>query len=46
MDFNLTDEQKLIQETSRNFAKDFLEEKAIERDEKKIWPKEAVKKNV
>ena len=44
MDFNLTDEQKLIQETSRKFAKDFLEEKAVERDEKKIWPKEAVKK--
>ena len=26
MDFNLTDEQKLIKETARNFAKDFLEE--------------------
>ena len=44
MDFNLTDEQRLIQETARNFAKDFLEEGAVERDEKKIWPEEAVKK--
>ena len=44
MNFNLTDEQKLIQETARKFAKDFLEEGAVERDEKKIWPKDAVKK--
>ena len=44
MDFNLTDEQKLIQETARKFAKDFLEEGAIERDEKKIWPEDAIKK--
>jgi len=44
MDFNLTDEQRLIQETARNFAKDFLKEGAIERDEKKIWPEDAVKK--
>ena len=44
MNFNLTDEQKLIKETARSFAKDFLEEKAIERDEKKIWPEDAVKK--
>ena len=42
MNFNLTDEQKLIQKTAKNFAMDFLEEGAIERDEKKIWPKEAV----
>ena len=44
MNFNLNDEQKLIQETARNFAKDFLEEGAIHRDENKIWPDEAVKK--
>jgi alkylation response protein AidB-like acyl-CoA dehydrogenase len=44
MNFNLTDEQILIQETARKFAKDHLEEGAIERDEKKIWPEDAVKK--
>ena len=43
MNFDLTDEQKLIQQTARNFATDHLEPGAIERDEKKIWPKDAVK---
>jgi len=44
MDFNLNDEQKLIQDTARNFAKDYLEEGAVYRDENKVWPEEAVKK--
>ena len=43
MNFNLTDEQKLIQQTARDFAADHLEPGAIERDENKIWPKDAVK---
>ena len=42
MNFDLTDEQKLIQKTARDFAADHLEPGAIERDEKKIWPKDAV----
>tara|TARA_B000000609_G_C24180954_1_gene358275 strand:- start:1212 stop:2351 length:1140 start_codon:yes stop_codon:yes gene_type:complete len=44
MDFNLNDEQKLIQDTARSFAKDYLEEGAVHRDENKVWPEEAVKK--
>jgi alkylation response protein AidB-like acyl-CoA dehydrogenase len=44
MNFNLTDEQKLIQKTARDFATNELLPGVIERDEKKIWPKEAVKK--
>mgnify|MGYP001254692168 FL=1 len=44
MDFNLNDEQKIIQNTARNFAKDYLEKGAVHRDENKIWPEEAVKK--
>ncbi len=43
MNFELTDEQILIQQTARNFARDHLEPGAVERDEKKIWPAEAVK---
>ena len=44
MDFNITDEQKLIQKTAREFAIGELLDGIIERDEKKIWPKEAVNK--
>jgi alkylation response protein AidB-like acyl-CoA dehydrogenase len=44
MNFNLTDEQKMIQETAREFALQELAPGVIERDEKKIWPKEAIKK--
>ena len=44
MNFNLTEEQKLIKKTAREFALKELAPKAIERDEKKIWPKEAIKK--
>jgi len=44
MNFQLTDEQILIQQTAREFAQVELAPGAIERDEKKIWPAEAVKK--
>ena len=42
MNFELTDEQKLIQKTAKDLAKDHIEMGAIERDEKKIWPKEII----
>ncbi len=43
MNFELTDEQKLIQKTAKDLAKDHIEMGAIERDEKKIWPKEIIR---
>ena len=42
MNFELKDEQKLIQKTAKDLAKDHIEMGAIERDEKKIWPKEII----
>ena len=42
MNFRLTEEQKLIQKTAQEFADAELVPGAIERDEKKIWPREAV----
>ena len=44
IDFNLSEEQILIQKTARDFAKNELFEGAIVRDDKKLWPKEQVKK--
>ena len=44
MNFELTDEQKLIQQTARDFAKVELANGVIERYEKKIWPRDGVKK--
>ena len=44
MNFKLTDEQKLIKSTAKDFAEKELQPNAIERDYKKIWPKDAVKK--
>ena len=44
MNFQLTEEQKLIHKTAREFADAELVPGAIERDEKKIWPKEAINK--
>ncbi len=44
MDFALNDEQKLIQQTAREFALAELEPGAMERDEQKLWPRQAVKK--
>ena len=42
MNFNLTEEQTLLQKTARDFAKNELYPNVVERDEKKIWPKESV----
>ena len=44
MDFNLTEEQQLIQKTAREFARIELAPDVVERDEKKIWPKDAIQK--
>ena len=44
MKFQLTEEQVLIQKTAREFADAELVPGAIERDEKKIWPKDAIDK--
>ena len=44
INFNLSEEQILIQKTARDFAKNELLEGAIKRDQKKLWPKEQVKK--
>ena len=44
MNFQLTEEQRLIQKTAKEFADAELILGAIERDEKKIWPREAVTK--
>ncbi len=44
MNFNLTEEQKLIQKTARDFAFNELVPGAIDRDANKIWPSEQVKK--
>ena len=43
MNFQLTEEQILIQKTAREFADNELAPGVIERDEKKIFPKEAIK---
>ena len=44
MNFQLTEEQKLIQKTTKEFSNVELIPGAIERDEKKIWPKDAIRK--
>lgn len=44
MDFNLTEEQKMIQETARDFAQNELLPGVIERDTKEGFPKELIKK--
>tara|TARA_B100000029_G_scaffold465801_1_gene500714 strand:+ start:894 stop:2033 length:1140 start_codon:yes stop_codon:yes gene_type:complete len=44
VNFNLSEEQILIQKTARDFAKNELLEGVIKRDQKKLWPKEQVKK--
>ncbi len=44
MNFNLTQEQLLIQSTARDFANKELAPEAIERDAKKIWPSDAINK--
>ena len=44
INFNLSEEQILIQKTAKEFAKNELSEGAIHRDEQKIWPTEQIKK--
>ena len=42
MNFKLSEEQLLIQKTAKEFAETELAPGVVERDEKKIWPKESV----
>ncbi len=44
INFNLSEEQLLIKKTAKEFAKNELLSGAIERDDKKIWPEEQIKK--
>ena len=44
MNFEITEEHKLIQKTARDFAINELQPEVLKRDEGKIWPKEAVSK--
>ena len=44
MDFNLTEEQLMVQQAARDFAQNELLSGVIERDEKQIFPDEQVKK--
>ena len=44
MNFELSDEQKMIQATAREFAISEILPGVIERDEKKIWPVDIIKK--
>ena len=44
MNFELNEEHRLIQKTSREFAQNELLPEVLKRDEGKIWPKDAVKK--
>ena len=44
MNFELKQEHKLIQKTARDFAINELLPGVLDRDENKIWPKEAVTK--
>ena len=43
MNFELNDEQKMIQKTARDFAVSEILPGVIERDQKKIWPADIVK---
>ena len=44
MNFSLTEEQQMIQKMAREFAINELAPGVVERDEKKIWTKEAIQK--
>ncbi|MDO8317303.1 MAG: acyl-CoA dehydrogenase family protein [Flavobacterium sp.] len=44
MDFNLTEEQLMVQQAARDFAQNELFPGVIERDEKQIFPAEQIKK--
>ena len=43
MNFQLTDEQKLIQKTAKDFSDNELAPGAVERDQKKEWPEKAIR---
>ncbi|MEK6577528.1 MAG: acyl-CoA dehydrogenase family protein, partial [Nitrospirota bacterium] len=43
MDFELTEEQKLLQKTIRDFARDKITLGARERDEKSIFPSDIIR---
>ncbi len=43
MNFELNDEQKIIQRTARDFAISEILPGVIDRDEKKIWPADIIK---
>ena len=45
MNFNLSEDQKAFQSLARDFAQKELQDQAAEWDEKKIFPKEVVKKS-
>ena len=42
MDFNLTEEQRMIQQAARDFAQNELLPGVIERDEKQEFPKKQI----
>lgn len=44
MDFNLTEEQLMVQQAARDFAQNELLQGVIERDDKQIFPTEQIKK--
>ncbi|MFZ9847649.1 MAG: acyl-CoA dehydrogenase family protein, partial [Flavobacteriales bacterium] len=44
MDFDLTEEHKMIQQAARDFANNELLPGVIDRDEKQEFPKEQIKK--
>ena len=44
MDFNLTEEQKMIQQAARDFAQNECLPGVIERDEQQKFPKEQIEK--
>ena len=45
MDFTLTEEQIMIRDAARDFARNELLPGVIERDEKQLFPHEQIKKN-
>ena len=44
MNFKLTEEQRMIQEMTRNFASEELLPDVVKRDVEKIWPREQISK--
>ncbi len=44
INFNLSEEQKILKQTARDFAHNELLEGVVDRDQNKIWPAEQIKK--